>query len=71
MAQVSFPNQLIALRTDEAPAVDGILRETCWQKAQRISNFTQRELDEGEPATEQTAVAAVYTASTLYFGVWC
>ncbi len=71
IAQVSLPNQLTALKVQEAPEIDGILNEICWQKVEKISNFTQRELNEGEPATEKTVVAAVYTSSTLYFGIWC
>jgi hypothetical protein len=51
--------------------VDGVLSDSCWQKAMKISNFTQRELDEGEVVTEKTSVAAVYTLSTLYFEIWC
>jgi hypothetical protein len=54
-----------------APVLDGALTEEVWQRAQHIANFTQREQDEGKPATERTEVAAVYTASTLYFGIWC
>lgn len=70
-AQVSLPNQLVALKVDRAPKVDGILDDECWIRAERIANFTQRELNEGEPASEKTEVAAVYTSSVLYFGVWC
>ncbi len=35
-----------------------------------ISNFTQRELNVNEPATERTEVAVVYTSKTLYIGFW-
>ncbi len=70
-AQVSLPNQLVALKIEQAPKVDGQLSDVCWQKAVRISNFTQRELVEGEPVTEKTSVAVAYTLSTLYFGIWC
>jgi len=70
-AQVSPPNQLVALKVDRAPRLDGILNEDCWGKAVKISNFTQRELNEGEPASEKTQVAVVYTNSVLYIGVWC
>lgn len=70
-AQVSSPNQISAVKIQQAPKVDGRLTETCWLNAPKISNFTQRELDEGRPSTERTTVAAVYTNSTLYFGIWC
>jgi len=71
VAQVSSPDQLTALKIQEDPEVDGVLNEECWQIVEKISNFTQRELNEGEPATEKTVVAAVYTNSTIYFGIWC
>jgi len=70
-AQVSEPNVLHALKVSAAPRLDGVLDESCWQRAVKIANFTQRELHEGEPVTERTEIAVVYTAKSLYFGVWC
>jgi len=70
-AQVSIPNELTALKINNKPVLDGKLIEPCWQDAAKISNFTQRELNEGEPATERTQIAAVYTSKALYFGIWC
>ena len=58
-AQVSEPNVLHALRVKSGPRLDGRLDEPCWQRAVKIDNFTQRELHEGEPATERTQIAAV------------
>ncbi|MCB0497257.1 MAG: carbohydrate binding family 9 domain-containing protein [Cyclobacteriaceae bacterium] len=70
MAQVSLPNTIYAKYTDDAIQLDGRLDEPVWENAVRISNFTQRELNVGEPATEKTEVAIVYTANTLYIGFW-
>ena len=39
--------------------------------AKKISNFTQRELNEGEPVTEKTEVAIVYSKNELHIGIWC
>ncbi len=50
---------------------DGILNEAEWQTAQRISDFTQRELDLGEPITEKTEVAILIDDEFMYIGVWC
>ncbi len=69
--QVSLPNTIQAMYTDEPIKVDGKLIEPAWQKAQHISNFTQRELNEGQPATERTEVAVLYDHKNLYIGVWC
>ncbi len=54
MAQVSYPDRIEALEADPAPKLDGILAEDVWQKAEKVSDFTQRERREGEPATEIT-----------------
>ncbi len=70
-AQHSDPFFLHAYRTNEKIKFDGKLTEPIWQKAQHISNFTQRELDYGKPATERTEVAVVYDKHGLYFGIWC
>ncbi|MFQ6606264.1 MAG: DUF5916 domain-containing protein [Fidelibacterota bacterium] len=51
--------------------LDGNLSESVWQQAEHITNFTQRELNEGQPATERTKVAVIYDKKTLYIGAWC
>ena len=53
IAQISIPNTLAALAVHEAPRLDGRLEEKCWKDAVKISNFIQRELLQGEPASEQ------------------
>jgi hypothetical protein len=69
-AQTSQPNVIHAQYTKGAIKLDGKLDEPIWEKATHISNFTQRELNIGEPATERTEVAIIYTARTLYIGFW-
>ncbi len=39
--------------------------------APAIENFTQREQNEGAPATEKTRIAVVYNTNEIYFGIWC
>lgn len=70
-AQVSLPNQIRTLRIHQPIQVNGELSEAIWQGAEHISNFTQRELNEGELATERTDVAILYDQKNLYIGVWC
>ncbi len=70
-AQVSEPNVIHALFCADPIKLDGALNEPIWQKAEHISNFTQRELNEGEPVTERTEVAILYDQKYLYIGVWC
>lgn len=69
-AQRSYPDTLFVHFTEEKINLDGKLNEDCWKKAMHISNFTQRELNEGELATERTEVAIVYTTNVLYIGFW-
>jgi hypothetical protein len=61
---------LVALRIDGGISLDGMLDEEAWERARRISDFTQRELDVGEPATERTEVAVLFDSEALYVGFW-
>lgn len=70
-AQHSQPDTLKAMKTGAAIKLDGVLDEPEWAKAPRISNFTQRELNENAPATERTEVAVLFTKTDLFIGVWC
>jgi hypothetical protein len=71
IAQVSLPNEIHPLKVSEIIKVDGKLDEECWKNVEKITNFHQRELDNGKPVTEPTQVAIVYTADKMYLGVWC
>jgi hypothetical protein len=70
-AQQSEPSIIVAKRLKGKIKFDGILNDSVWKKAPRISNFTQRELDYGKPITEKTEVAVLYDNHNLYFGIWC
>ncbi len=69
-SQISEPSKIVAYRINSPITIDGILNEPAWQKANKISNFTQRELTEGAPATEKTEVAILYDENNLYIGFW-
>ncbi len=71
IAQTGLPNELNALRINEEITLDGNLNEPAWHQADHISNFTQRELNEGKPSTEQTEVAILFDDKNLYVGIWC
>ncbi len=71
IAQTSLPEVISAYKINKPVKLDGELSESVWQQAKHISNFTQRELNEGEPATEHTEVAILYDEENLYIGVWC
>ncbi|MCD6090208.1 MAG: carbohydrate binding family 9 domain-containing protein [Bacteroidales bacterium] len=73
-----FPVTLFGMDTDTLTArftqakikLDGRLNEEVWNKAMHISDFTQREMDEGKPSTQKTEVAIIYTSNKMYIGVW-
>jgi hypothetical protein len=69
--QKKYPDSLHAYYSVEEIKLDGKLSEQSWQSAEKISHFTQRELHQGQPATEKTVVAIVYISTTLYIGIWC
>ncbi|MEQ8423573.1 MAG: DUF5916 domain-containing protein, partial [Cyclobacteriaceae bacterium] len=70
IGQHSLPDTVQAYYTDDQIIFDGVLNESKWSEITRINNFTQRDLDFGEPSTEQTAVAVIYTKFAIYIGVW-
>ncbi len=61
--------QVGAVRTVEAPDVDGLLDDPAWERASVITDFIQQEPDEGAPATERTEVRVLYDGASLYLGV--
>jgi len=60
-----------AVRVDHPPKLDGSLADLLWQSAKLLTDFRQREPNEGEPATEKTEVRILYTRSAVYFGIHC
>lgn len=59
-----------AVRATAAPVIDGSLEDAAWQQAPVITGFTQRDPDEGKPATQQTKVRVVYDDEAIYFGLF-
>ena len=60
---------LQAFRIREHIEIDGDLDEDAWEEAPLISNFTQRRLNEGQPATEKTEVSILFNETHLYIGI--
>jgi hypothetical protein len=58
-----------ASRTARPPVMDGQLSDEVWSQAQVMSDFTQIDPDEGQPATERTEVRVLYDDRALYVGV--
>ncbi|MDA3860477.1 MAG: DUF5916 domain-containing protein [Melioribacteraceae bacterium] len=69
--QISIPNICETIKVNESIEIDGYLNENIWQNSTKINNFTQRELDEGKPASELTQFAVAYSEKSLFIAVWC
>ncbi len=61
---------LTALRIDEsAIEIDGRLDEAAWSEAPSSDGFTQRDPDDGAPATERTEVRVLLSDDAIYIAV--
>src|SRR5262245_25870482 len=67
-SQVSV-REFRATRTTRPPTIDGQLNEEVWSQAQVMSDFTQIDPDEGQPASERTEVRVLYDDHALYVGM--
>jgi hypothetical protein len=70
-AQKHAPDTIRASSLHEKIKLDGNLDEPAWQQAVPILNFIQKDPNFGQPGSEKTQVAVLYSATTLYIGVWC
>ena len=65
------PNvQIVRIDPSEAPAIDGDVSDPVWSKGAVIDNFTQRQPNPYEPATERTVVRIIYDENNLYFSFY-
>lgn len=58
-----------ATRIDHPPVIDGRLTDEAWELAQSATEFTQKDPDEGQPASERTDVRVVYDDLAVYVGI--
>jgi hypothetical protein len=61
----------VIVRTQERPAIDGILSEDIWSTAIPVTEFVQREPRNGAPATERTEFLLLFDERYLYIGIRC
>src|SRR5215470_15762722 len=69
--QSGSPRIAFATRIDHEPKLDGGLEDPVWLTAKPITDFRQREPNEGEAATERTEVRILYTRREIFFGITC
>ena len=61
----------IRLASNQKVTLDGRLDDAIWRIAKPATNFIQRELHFGEPATQETEVRFCYDEENLYVGIRC
>lgn len=64
-------NIVPAVRSEKAPVINGILDDEAWKKAHPITEFYQREPNQGAPVSEKTEVFILYDDNFLYIGFRC
>ncbi|MEM9665454.1 MAG: DUF5916 domain-containing protein [Bacteroidota bacterium] len=57
-----------ATRSTGRIRVDGQLGEAAWATVVPVDNFSQREPEQGQPATERTEVRVIYDDEAIYIG---
>lgn len=70
-SRAPFERTAAATRVDRQPKLDGTLDDPLWSQAEPITDFRQREPNEGTPASEKTEVRVLYTRTEIIFGILC
>jgi hypothetical protein len=60
----SVKKELIAVKIEEPPAIDGTLNDVCWKNAPKAVGFTDERTE--KPAKNQSVAQLVYTDTALY-----
>lgn len=60
---------VIIPRVDTTVEVDGHLDEAVWQRAARLTGFSQYQPSDGRPAEESTEILVWYAPDAIYFGI--
>ncbi len=61
----------VAVRTETPPRLDGVVDDEIWTRAPLNEGFTQREPNDGEPATLRTTFQVAYDDDALYVAAVC
>jgi hypothetical protein len=69
-AQGARPRSGTATVVQSPPVVDGRLNDAAWGAATVLTDFRQREPQEGAPSTERTEVRLLTDGEALYIGAW-
>ena len=56
--------------TNAPPVIDGNLNDPEWNFAESVTDFVQREPDNGQPGSERTEVRMLYDKEAIYLAFW-
>jgi hypothetical protein len=70
-AEVKVGKVALATQTQNAPAIDGVLDDSCWNSARTIEDFIQFLPREGTAPSQATRVRILYDDEALYVGFDC
>ncbi len=69
---ILFPQSYATVtRTSQAPVIDGVLSDDVWSQAVPVTDFVQREPDNGAHATQDTEIYLLYDDNFFYIGIRC
>lgn len=60
----TIQRELLAVKIENPPTIDGILDDACWKIAPEANNFT--EVSNGNPVEDDSAVKLIYTNKAIY-----
>lgn len=60
--------KVVAVKTSEAPKIDGSLNDPAWVQAPVLKDFIQNFPNYGQPATNSTEVRILYDNTSIYVG---
>lgn len=67
----SAARSISALKAEQAPAIDGLLEDSCWQKADWQGGFVQLKPFPGQPARAATRLAVACDQHNFYVAFRC
>ena len=62
----TIQRELLAVKIENPPTIDGILDDACWKIAPEANNFT--EVSNGNPVEDASTVKLLYTNEAIYIG---
>ncbi|MEM8815042.1 MAG: DUF5916 domain-containing protein [Pseudomonadota bacterium] len=65
------PARYMAVPARESMIIDGRLDEAVWQRAEQITEFVQKDPEQGQPISYPTVVRVAYDETALYIAAIC